>query len=164
MSFLSSLFVRHKNMFDAPNYLTSDFVPYAGKNLKQITDEYGKHVSIFVLTPGRSVINIGIDEDSFFTGQAMLVTNVTEQTILFDCAKCGYDSIVGAAEHITPNDYNRFELDSESSILIVFQYSTDEEEEMAQEYGGKPADFFGTVAIYVEKSQKIAEIFSFECQ
>lgn len=151
------------NVFPSPTYL-APFVDDPKPEFRElITKDYGEYISVFQLNVQLDHMAISVDEDECYTGLIHAITTDGKTIQLFDALKNGYDAQVGASEEIIPGQFLTIDFQANESIVIVLQYS-DEEEEMAAEYGGIAADYFGTLAIYKSKKEGIEEIFCFECQ
>ncbi len=151
-------------IYPPPLYLTEFVEEIDDQIFSQIQESYGNYTTAFKFrTLFKSVIQTWVVEFGAPGGTIWGIDRIGNQIAIFDQSKYGYNGQMGLNEPEDLNSTGKIDLDTETEIIIAFQYGGDEEDYVKDGASKFKQDYFDWVIVYKFSNNKLEEIFGYEC-
>ena len=154
-------------MYNTPTHINEIFRKFQGSEKSQITAEYGEHIAVFEsISPIRSINGEWSDDYKTFVNSISIETGEELQQIIHDSTKHGYNGKFGIEEKEESNSSKsiaEFNDESQTKVIIAFQYGGDEKEYAAENNDPNHQDYYDWIVIYSLNSNGLTKQIEFEC-
>lgn len=154
-------------MYKTPTHLKELFRKYQGAEISQITAEYGDHIAVFESIDSiTSIIGEWNDEYKTFVNSVSISTNKGLQQTVHDSTKHGYNGKFGMGEKEESNSSKsiaEFNDESQTKVIIAFQYGGDEKEYALENNDTNLQDYYDWIVIYSLNLKGLIKQIELEC-
>jgi len=156
-------------IYPAPSYLRELVTEVDNEILLKVQENYGEYSTAFKFNMKfKGLIQTWNTKYNCIGETVWGLSLNNEKICIFDGVKNGYEGLMGLKEAEDLNSTRTIDFGNEADIIVVFQYSGDEAEfiaEFANE--GIPVyeeeDYFSWIAIYKYENNNLKEIVDYEC-
>ena len=154
-------------MYNSPTHISEFAEKFIGTELALINKEYGDYISVFQINqPIKSLMGKWNSKDECFANNVIANFHDESSIQIYDSTIHGYNGKFGIIETEAPDEQktiSEFAIETNTKLIIAFQYGGDEKEYAEENNDENPQDYFDWIIIYSINEMGLNKLIEFEC-